>query len=81
MSLREERALEAAFRQGPIAEPDLQRRVAGIGQFQAALRLVHLRTHVETKALLTAHRVERYNQLRGYGPGREGPGDQHRDGH
>lgn len=67
--LREERALEAAFRQGAITEPDLQRRVARIGQFQAELRLAHLRTHLETKKLLADHQIQRYNQVRGYTSG------------
>ena len=75
--LREEQALEAAFRQGSIIEPELQRRAAQIGQLQAELRLVHLRTHLETKKLLTAHQIERYNQLRGYGHGSGSQGDQH----
>jgi hypothetical protein len=55
--LGEEQALEAAFRQGSITEPDLQRRVARIGQLQADLRLAHLRTHLETKKLLTDHQI------------------------
>ena len=75
--LREEQTLEAAFRRGSITEPELQRRMARIGQLQAELRMVHLRTHLETKKLLTAHQVERYNQLRGYGHGSGSQGDQH----
>jgi hypothetical protein len=75
--LKEEQALELAFRQGSITEPDLQRRVAQIGQHQAELRLVHLRTHLETRKLLADHQIERYNQLRGYGQGRGGQGGQH----
>ena len=75
--LEEEQALEAAFRRGSITDPELQRRAAQIGRLQAELRLVHLRTHLETKKLLTAHQVEQYNQLRGYGQGRGSKGDQH----
>jgi hypothetical protein len=70
--LKEEQALEGAFRLGSITEPELQRRVAQIGRLQAELRAVHLRTHFETKKLLTAHQIERYNQLRGYSHGRSG---------
>lgn len=79
--LKEEQALEAAFRQGSITGTDLQRRVAQIGQLQAELRLVHLQTHLEAKKLLTAHQVERYNQLRGYGQSGGSPGDHHQGRH
>ena len=75
--LDEEQALEAAFRQGSITESELQHRAAQIARLQAELRLVHLRTHLETKKLLAAHQVEQYNQLRGYGHGSGDQGDQH----
>lgn len=75
--LMEERALETAFRQGSVTEPDLQRRVARIGQLQAEVRLAHLRTHLETKKLLTEYQIERYNQLRGYGQNHDSQGGQH----
>lgn len=75
--LREEQALEAAFRQGAITEPDLQRLVTRIGQFQAELRLVHLRTHLEARAILNEHQIQRYNQVRGYSSGTGGQ-EQHK---
>lgn len=75
--LREERALETAFRQGLITEPELQRRVRQISQLQAELRLVHLQTHLETKKHLTTYQVERYNSLRGYDQSGGNQGDHH----
>jgi hypothetical protein len=70
--LREERALEAAFRSGPVSEADLRARVARIAWLQGELRLVHLRTHLETRALLDEHQVRRYNELRGHTAGEPG---------
>ncbi|MCI0548446.1 MAG: hypothetical protein L0027_14320 [Candidatus Rokubacteria bacterium] len=64
--LREERALEAAFRHRAITADDLKTRVARLGALQSELRLVHLHTHLETRARLSDPQVERYNQLRGY---------------
>lgn len=75
--LEDEQALERAFRQRSITEAELAGRVAEIGRLQTELRAVHLRTHLETKKLLTPHQIERYNQLRGYGPARSGQGDHH----
>jgi hypothetical protein len=75
--LAEERALEAAFRTGTISEPDLRARVETLSALYARLRVVHLRTHLETRALLTEHQIQRYNQLRGYSQP-EGSQGQHR---
>jgi hypothetical protein len=75
--LREEQALEAAFRQGAITESDLQRRVAQIAALQGELRAVHLRTHLEAKAILNEHQIQRYNQVRGYSSGAGGQ-EQHK---
>jgi hypothetical protein len=65
--LEEEQALEAAFRAASIDATELQGRVARIAILQGELRAVHLKTHLETRALLSDHQIERYNQLRGYG--------------
>lgn len=72
--LKEEQALEAAFRTGTISEPELRARVARIAALRGELRAVHLRTHLETRALLTDHQIERYNQVRGYAGGAGGQG-------
>ncbi len=67
--LREEQALETAFRTGGISEADLQARVGRIAALSGELRLLHLRTHLQTRAILTDHQVQRYNQVRGYASG------------
>lgn len=72
--LKEEQALEAAFRTGTIDEAALRARVARIAGFHGELRAVHLRTHLETRALLTDHQLQRYNHLRGYAGGEAGHG-------
>lgn len=74
--LKEEQALEAEFRARRIDGPNLRERVARIATLQSDLRLIHLRTHLETRALLTDHQVEQYNEMRGYTGSRAGP-DQH----
>jgi hypothetical protein len=76
--LREEQALEGAFRAGTIGEGDLRTRVARIAALQSELRVLHLKTHLEARVLLSEHQVQRYNQLRGYGGGGADPG---RHGH
>lgn len=70
--LKEEQALEAAFRAGTVEESALQARAARIAGFHGELRVVHLRTHLETRALLTEHQLQRYNQVRGYTGGEAG---------
>jgi len=74
--LKEEQALEAEFRARRIDGPDLRERVARIAALQSELRMIHLRTHLETRALLTDHQVEQYNAMRGYSGNPAGP-DQH----
>lgn len=64
--LQEEAALEAAFRAGRIAEADLHARVARLAALSGELRAIHLRTHLETRGLLTEHQIKRYNEVRGY---------------
>lgn len=64
--LTEEQALEAAFRTGAIEEGALRARVGRIAALRGELRAVHLRAHLEARALLTDQQIERYRQLRGY---------------
>ena len=61
-----EAALEAGFRSGRMSEDDLARRLEEIGRRRTALRLVHLRAHLLTTALLRPEQVEEYYQFRGY---------------
>ena len=67
--LGEERDVEKEFRAGTITEPDLRARLARIAALQGELRMIHLRTHLEARAVLSRHQVERYNELRGYTAG------------
>ncbi|MGH7417382.1 MAG: hypothetical protein ACREKB_06360, partial [Candidatus Rokuibacteriota bacterium] len=72
--LTEEQALEAGFRAGKIDAVDLRARLTRIAGLHGTLRAIHLKTHLETRALLTDHQIERYNQIRGYRPGGAGSG-------
>ena len=59
-------ALFAERRASPATVSDLTREVA---ELQGQLRAVHLRAHVEVRALLTPEQIARYTTLRGYGSG------------
>jgi hypothetical protein len=72
--LAEERAIEAEFRNSTISEPALRARVEALSALYGRLRVVHLRTHLETRTLLTEHQIQRYNQLRGYSEPQGGQG-------
>ena len=75
--LKEEEALEASFRAGTIDAPNLREHLTRIAALQGELRAVHLRIHLQMRALLTDDRIERYNELRGYTKG--GTGSHERD--
>src|SRR5262245_32536556 len=64
--VKEEKALEAAFRAGTITDADLIARVKRIATIQGYLREVHLRAHLATRAVLTDPQIARYKELRGY---------------
>jgi hypothetical protein len=64
--LREELALESEFRAGTISEADLRARVGRIAALAGELRAVHLRTHLDTRPVLSELQIQHYNQLRGY---------------
>ena len=74
--LQAEAHLALRFRHAHIDEPTLRDALEHIGGLRADLRFIHLRTHLETKALLTPEQVARYNALRGYDAG--GGSGQHR---
>ena len=65
-----ERELDAAFARATIDVAGLERLALEIGTLQGRLRAVHLRAHLETRAVLSAPQVEHYDRLRGYGDGR-----------
>lgn len=64
--LAAEAELELAFRERNIDEAFLENQLLTIGELQAQLRFVHLRTHLATIDILTQHQVVVYNSLRGY---------------
>lgn len=64
--LRQEAALDSAFRRGGLSEAELQSLLEALGALNSELRFVHLRVHLAAKALLSAGQVARYNELRGY---------------
>ena len=75
-----ERDLDRAFASGAIDQDNLAASTAAIAEVQGRLRAVHLAAHLETRAVLTADQVARYDALRGYGDGGAAPahGHQHR---
>ena len=64
--LQAEEGLAMRFRHGQIDEATLRNLLGHIGLLRADLRFIHLRTHLETKAILSPEQVARYNALRGY---------------
>jgi hypothetical protein len=62
-----ERALDEAFRSGPVTEEGLRGMLAAIERSRSAVRS-HLAAHLRTPGLLTGAQIARYRTLRGYGP-------------
>ena len=61
-----ERELDALFARGKPAPQDVERLSVAIGEAQGRLRAEHLKTHLETTAVLTPEQVDRYVKARGY---------------
>ena len=64
--IEKEKALDSRFAAGSIDEKTLQKLTSDIAALQAELRAAHLKAHLETKRILTAAQVTRYDELRGY---------------
>ena len=62
-----ERELDALFASGAADAASVDRVLAMLGEANARLRGSHLKTHLETRALLSPAQVDRYVELRGYG--------------
>ena len=81
--LGREAALETAFRSANPSEPEIVALTSEIGTLRGALRGIHLKYHLRTKALLTAQQMALYDQARGYGAptpdGDGGHGHHHAD--
>jgi hypothetical protein len=65
--IAQEQALDQLFAKGEITPDRLTAATAAIAELQGRLRAVHLSAHLETRALLNADQIARYQQLRGYG--------------
>ena len=61
-----ESALDRAFAEGNISTATLASLTAQIGETQGRLRAIHLKYHLTTANLLSAHQRHRYAELRGY---------------
>jgi Spy/CpxP family protein refolding chaperone len=61
-----ESALNRAFAEGSISTATLASLTAQIGETQGRLRAIHLKYHLTTANLLSAHQRHRYAELRGY---------------
>jgi Spy/CpxP family protein refolding chaperone len=64
--IEREGALDRLFATAEITPDRLAAETSAIGDIQARLRAVHLLAHLETRAVLGAEQVARYNGLRGY---------------
>ena len=64
--IAQEQALDQLFAKGEITPDRLAAATAAIAELQGRLRAVHLSAHLETRALLNADQIARYQQLRGY---------------
>jgi hypothetical protein len=81
-----EAALDRAFADRTIDEANLRALVGEVARLRGDLRAAHLAAHLETRRILSAAQVVRYDELRGYARGgapRHGPGEQggHPGGH
>ena len=64
--IQQESALDREFAEQKISPDVLTQLTAQIGETQGQLRAVHLKYHLTTAELLTAHQRNRYAELRGY---------------
>jgi hypothetical protein len=77
--IAQEQTLDQLFVKGVITPDRLAAATAAIAELQGRLRAVHLSPHRETRGLLNADQIARYEQLRGYGDP-QAPTQHHRHG-
>ena len=68
-----EAGLDRLFAAGRVDERSLRAAVSETARLQGALRVAHLRAHLEVKKLLSPAQVRKYDELRGYGAGAPPP--------
>lgn len=61
-----EQQLDEMFASGQISKAQLKNKLNEIGQYQAQLRFVHLKTHLAQKKILSQKQIKHYDNLRGY---------------
>ena len=73
--------LDRSFASGAIDPEKLRLLVTEIGRLQAEVRVVHLKAHLDQKAILTAAQLAGYDELRGYVTGSGPPHSPSAHGH
>lgn len=61
-----EKELNDSFALRTVNSESLLQQLEAIAEVRKKLRYVHLATHLETPAILSAEQIHQYNQLRGY---------------
>jgi Spy/CpxP family protein refolding chaperone len=74
--IAQEQELDQLFAKGEITPDRLAAATAAIAELQDRLRAVHLSAHLETRTLLNADQIARYERLRGYDDP-QAPGQHH----
>jgi len=64
--IAKEQELDKRFSGNDIDDESLALLLSEIGALKTKLRYVHLKSHLEQKAILSEHQVHMYDQLRGY---------------
>ena len=64
--INKEQQLDQLFADKTVSEKNLKQVLLEIGQLRAELRFVHLKAHLQQKAVLSEKQVHQYVQLRGY---------------
>jgi Spy/CpxP family protein refolding chaperone len=64
--IKAEAGLDGLFASGQADETSLEDQMRKVSHAQGEVRLIHLRTHVPTRAALTAEQIALYARLRGY---------------
>jgi Spy/CpxP family protein refolding chaperone len=73
-----ERELDALFARGSADDAGVRRATDRIAQLQGRLRAAHLAAHLETRRILTAEQIRKYDELRGYAGGAHAGHGQHK---
>lgn len=66
MIIAEEQHLDELFSTAAITDDLLKSRVHRIAQLRGELRYVHLKTHIQQKAIMSGEQIRRYDHLGGY---------------